>query len=170
MQILNNAESIESSTIRQLLAYWRSKSRDGGIPARADIDPAEIVTILPNLMIVDFERDPFRVQFRLVGTRVVEVTGFEFTGMYLDEIAMPDVEESFLECYEAACRTRQPMFERITWRFDDQTTGDYDFCVLPLDDNGEWAARALAAECYERLEKQYDLSKIGGRFSGAVSR
>ena len=124
MQILNNAESIESSTIRQLLAYWRSKSRDGGIPARADIDPAEIVTILPNLMIVDFERDPFRVQFRLVGTRVVEVTGFEFTGMYLDEIAMPDVEESFLECYEAACRTRQPMFERITWRFDDQTTGE----------------------------------------------
>ena len=144
MHVLSDPDQIESTLIRALFSYWQSRCRGDGIPGKADIDPAELAAILPNLMLVDFERDPFRVRFRLVGTRVVEVTGFEFTGMYLDEIAEADVEGAFRDCYEAACRTRQPVLERITWRFDDESTADYDFCVLPLDDDGEVATRAVA--------------------------
>ncbi len=163
MQILTDARSIESSIIRELFDYWRRKRSGDAIPQRTDIDPAEILPILPNLMMVDFEQQPFRVRFRLVGTKVVDVTGFEFTGMYLDQIAMPDIESSFVECYETASRTRQPVFNRIKWRFDDQVVDEYDFCVLPLDDDGEVATRALAVECYARLEKQYDLTSVRRR-------
>ena len=158
MQVLSDPQQIESPLIRELFAYWRRHCRDGAIPRRGDIDPAELGALLPNLIMVDFEQDPFRVRFRLVGTRVVDVTGFEFTGKYLDEIAKPDVAGAFTACYEAACTGRQPVFERITWRFDDQSTSDYDFCVLPLDDDGGTVQRALAAECYARLERQFDLS------------
>jgi hypothetical protein len=163
MQILRDALSIESSIIRELFDYWRGKCRGTAIPRRTDIDPAEILPILPNLMIVDFEQQPFRVRFRLVGTKVVEITGFEFTGRYLDEIVKPDVEAAFIECYETASRTKQPVFDRIKWRFDDQITGEYDFAVLPLDDDGEVAMRALAIECYARLERRYDLAALRRR-------
>lgn len=164
MQILTDPRSTESSIIRELFDYWRGKCRGTVIPRRTDIDPAELLPILPNLMIVDFEQQPFRVRFRLVGTKVVDITGFEFTGRYLDEIAKPDVEGSFIECYKTASRTRQTVVDRIRWRFDDQMTGEYDFCVLPLDDDGEVATRALAVECYARLEKRYDLTSLRRRF------
>jgi len=158
MQVLSDPAQIESPLIRELFVYWRSRCRGGTIPRRADIDPTELRSILPNLLLVEFELEPFRVKFRLVGTRIVEVTGFEFTGRYLDEIAQPEVGDAFLDCYEAACRSRQAVSRRITWRFDEGGSADYDFCVLPLDDDGAAATKALAAECYGRIEKQYDLS------------
>lgn len=155
MEIITRADQIESPNIRQIVAYWQSKCRAGAIPRRSDIDPAEMPTLLPNVILVDFERSPFRVKFRLVGTRVVEVTGFEFTGKYADEIAPADVGEAFMTCYRTASEMMQPVFSRITWRFDEDTTGDYDFCVLPLEEADGVATKAMVMECYARLEKQY---------------
>lgn len=162
MQVLSDPEKIESALIRDLFAYWQGKRRGGALPCRSDIEPADLRALLPNLLIVDFEQEPFRVKFRLVGTRIVELTGFEFTGLYLDEVAPPDVAAAFTACYRTASHRRQPVLERITWR-SDQVISDYDICVLPLDDDGGAAQRAIAAECYARLEKQYDLTKLRRR-------
>lgn len=166
MQLLSDPDQITSALIRDLFGYWRSRRRDGALPRRSDIDPTDLPGLLPNLMMVDFEQDPFRVRFRLVGTKVVEITGYEFTGLYLDDIATPDVREAFTRCYRTASHERRAVLDRITWRFDAQTTGDYDFCVLPLEDEGAVAQRAIAAECYARLEKQYDLVKRRPRPAG----
>src|SRR3546814_18274569 len=71
-------------------------------PRRADIDPVEIPRLMPYVLIADIEHAPFRVRFRLVGTKVVEATGFEFTGKYLDEITLPADEGPVLESYQLA--------------------------------------------------------------------
>ena len=155
MQSITAAEEIESEPLRQLFVYWQSKCRNGGIPRRSDIDPGEIAALLPNIIMVDFEQRPFRVKYRLVGTRVVEMTGFEFTGRYLDEVASKDVQEDFCECYRTVSEERLPVLKRIVWRFTEDVTGAYDFCVLPLDDDGQVATKAIAAECYARLAKHY---------------
>ena len=170
MQILSDPEHLESATIRELFTYWKSKCSNGNIPRRRDIDPLDLTGVLPNVIMLDFEQNPFRARFRLVGTRVVEVTGFEFTGMYLDEIAMPDVEDSFQDCYQTASETMKPVFTRITWRFDEKTTGDYDFCVLPLESDGSVATMAIAAECYARLEKKYSLGALRSLAANAMER
>ena len=60
-------------------------------------------------------------------------------------------------CYRHASQRKTAVLSRITWRFDETTTGSYDFCVLPLDDDGHVARRGLAVECYAQLEKQYRL-------------
>jgi len=170
MQIANDPQQIESKLIHQLFSYWQSLCGDNAIPRRGDIDPAAILPFLPNILLVDFEQDPFRIKFRLVGTKIVEVTGFEFTGKYFDEIAMPDVEAPFLEAYHCASLERLPVFTRATWRFDETTTGTYDFCILPLEDDGRVATKAIAAECYDRLEKQYSLSELRTIASSARMR
>ncbi|WP_193367876.1 PAS domain-containing protein [Pelagibius marinus] len=76
MQSFTDAAQTDSEIIRQRFGYWHSKCGPGAIPKRNDIDPGEIFPILPNILIVDFEQDPFRVKVRLVGTRIVEVTGY----------------------------------------------------------------------------------------------
>lgn len=156
MKRLTNVEQIESPKIQQLFLYWQSKCGADSIPLRQDIKPEEVADILPYLLLVEFEQNPFRVKFRLVGTKVVDVTGYEFTGKYLDEIAGAEDRRPFHECYEIASKSESPVITHITWRFGEDTTGDYDFCVLPLESDGRVATMAVAIECYDRLRKRYE--------------
>ena len=157
MQKIEDAEQIESRLIRQLFVYWQSKCRDGRIPRRADIDPAEIIRLVPNILIVDVEYNPFRVRFRLAGTKVVQATGFEITGKYLDEIVLADDEGPFLESYQFACATKSPVLARIKWHLDAETTGEYDACFLPLSEDGETVNKVLSMECYESIEREFSI-------------
>jgi hypothetical protein len=161
MQKITQADQIESPRIRQLFEYWQSKCRDGRPPRRADIDPTEIPQLMPNVLIVDIEQDPFRVRYRLVGTEIVEATGFEFTGRYLDDIVLPADEGPFLESYRLASASKAPVLARMKWHLDDDTVGEYDVCFLPLSDDGETVNKVLAMECYENVQR--DFSFFGGR-------
>jgi len=156
MHKIEHVDQIESRQIRQLFLYWQSKcGSDGRIPRRADVDPAEIPRLVPNILIVDVEYNPFRVRYRLVGTKVVQATGFEITGKYLDEIVLADDEGPFLESYQTCCATRAPILTRIKWHLDAETTGEYDACFLPLSEDGETVNKVLSMECYESIEREF---------------
>src|SRR3546814_10418386 len=86
---------------------------------------------MPNILIADIEQAPFRVRFRLVGTKVVEATGFEFTGKYLDEITLPDDEGPFLETYRPASESKTALLARTQRRLDPDTIADNDASLLP---------------------------------------
>ncbi len=166
MHKITDASQIESALIRQFYVYWRSKCREGAIPRRADIDPVEIPKLVPNLLIADIEYKPFRVKYRLVGTNVVEATGFEFTGRYLDEIVLADDEGPFLECYRTACDSRLPVQTRIKWHLGDDTVREYDICILPLSDDGITVNKAVSIECYENVGRDYVFLGRGRALSG----
>jgi hypothetical protein len=75
-----------------LLGYWRAKRRPGILPGRKDIDPVDIrPDVLPNLQLIDVvpAHPRRRFRFRLVGTRIVDLTGRESTGRFVDEIIDP---------------------------------------------------------------------------------
>jgi len=71
---------------RRLWAWWAAAARQGRPPRREDFDPVEFPRILGNITIFDVERDPWRFRVRLVGTRIVEETDRDTTGVYLDEL------------------------------------------------------------------------------------
>jgi len=159
MQLIQSSEQIESRSIRTLYDYWRGKFRGTALPRRADIDPADIPQLVPQIMIVDVERNPFRVRYRLVGTKIVEMTGFEFTGKYLDEIALPNDKGPFIECYQRACEANAAVMTRIRWRLDADTITEYDVCFLPLSDDGVTVNKVLSMECYESVERNYTIAQ-----------
>lgn len=163
MQKITHVDQIESPRIGEFFEYWQSKCRDGLLPRRADIDVAEIPRLMPNILIADIEQDPFRVRYRLVGTKVVEATGFEFTGKYLDEITLPDDEGPFLESYRLASESKSAVLARITWHLDDDTTGEYDACFLPLSEDGDVVDKVLCMECYDNVEHDFILAGPGSR-------
>src|SRR3569833_3722073 len=74
------------AAIKQLAEYWNSLA-GGTAPDRSTIDPAAILPLLPFILMIEFEDEPFRVRYRLTGTRVDEMTGMNITGRYLDEFA-----------------------------------------------------------------------------------
>lgn len=81
---------IPDDRLQMLARYWFSKTLSGDVPRRADIDPLDFPTVLPNVMLLDRiagrSADDDRYRFRLVGTHVALYTGRELTGRYLDEV------------------------------------------------------------------------------------
>ncbi|MEO3433019.1 PAS domain-containing protein [Inquilinus sp. CAU 1745] len=151
--ISTSISAVKSAKIRRLSDYWNGLRGDRPAPRRDEIDPSEIGSLLPYIMITQLERDPFRVRFRLVGTKVVEITGFEFTGRYLDQIALPEDEGEFEACYRMAAEKRAPVFSRPVWHVDQWTALSYDFAVFPLSDDGATIDKALSIECYDEVER-----------------
>ena len=70
--------------------YWLRKAGERPMPRRADIDPAEIPKLLPDVMLVDVMPGR-RYRYRLIGTENARAHGINATGRYLDEV-LPGVE------------------------------------------------------------------------------
>jgi len=92
-----------------LYEYWRSVSPPGSLPGRQHFDPAAVVKLLPRLWLLDVQREPFRLRYRLAGTRIVEAIGREVTGQWLDE-AHPHVgaDPASLERYRQVVASGVP--------------------------------------------------------------
>ena len=79
-----NSDEIDHPTLVAAYRYWNGKRRGRAMPPRADIDPSEIVRLLPYIFMVDIERDPLRFKYRLIGTAIVDFLGRDFTGRAID--------------------------------------------------------------------------------------
>jgi hypothetical protein len=79
-----NSDEITHPTLVAIYRYWDNKRRGRAMPQRADIDPTEIVRLLPYIFMVDVERDPLRFRYRLIGTAICEFLGRDFTGRMVD--------------------------------------------------------------------------------------
>jgi hypothetical protein len=79
-------QRFQVTALHTLYVYWKELRGDRHAPARADIEPARIALVLPNIAIFDVEDTPRRYRIRLMGTRNVIWYGADPTGCYLDEI------------------------------------------------------------------------------------
>ena len=142
--------AITSPRIQRLYAYWQQRcaQRGGDLPGRGDIAPDQIRDLLPNIMIVDVEPNPLRFRYRLVGTRVVEYNGMEFTGRYLGEIGWPE-EQGMIANYKSVVNDRRPSFGALAWGLVTGGQGRCEFARLPLSEDGKVVSQILAMEDYD---------------------
>src|SRR5262244_749801 len=112
MTIYTITAQIQSSLVRSLHDWWLAKCGND-VPDRADLDPAELKPLLRNLFITDVEHEPFRIRYRLLGTRAIEATGMDITGHYLDELLPADHTVPWMEYYQRSYRSRQPLFGAV---------------------------------------------------------
>ena len=112
---------VGSAPIRGFDAYWRGKTKDGRLPARDDIDPAEIVPLLPDIVLLNVEWEPFRCRVRLRGTRAEQFRPVEQTTKYLDEgtVFDPGRREDYIAEMKFVATSRRPAFAQdwMTTRF-----------------------------------------------------
>ena len=142
---------VHSQRIRKLSEYWLAKAK-GGVPSRSEIDPVDVRELLPNLMMIDMLGDPPRFRYRLVGTRVVQYTGFDFTGRCLDEMVFQG--RDFIEqCYRRMLSEKRPIFGHYAWLVRSRHFGQCEFGLFPLAGAGGEVNRAISIEDYERMER-----------------
>jgi hypothetical protein len=134
--------------VHELNDWWISSKEAGGIPDRRSFDPAGHKALMPNLVIVEIEPDPFRVRYRLVGTRVAQFTGFDFTGRYLDELIALGSTSEWQHQYAAACASRKPVFGSITEPTTSGGTFTFEFGLFPVSAGGSDVRQFIAVEDY----------------------
>lgn len=92
--------------IADVYGYWDSKRGRRLMPARADIDPAELRAHVANLLLVDVRHEPFKLTYRLVGTREVRARGGDPTGKDVSSYFMGDTWGAILFNYRYAIEQR----------------------------------------------------------------
>ncbi len=146
-------EQVTSPRVRRFDAYWRSKTRNGRFPRREDIDPAEIKPLLPFLVMVDVEFDPFRIRYRLCGT-MVSYYDEELTGKYLEDLHNTSDEEVELIAgfYRSAVFDRRPVYVTISGR-SRQTGAPITIAggIWPLSSDGVRVDKCAAIEEFPGL-------------------
>lgn len=132
------ADHVEVPIIQHLHAYWLGLA-GGAVPERSQIDPGAIKPLLPYICLVDFETDPFRVYYRLTGTKVDEFNGFNLTGAYLDHLLKDDPTGGaahILSYYRRCWETAAPCFSSYLWPTHSGGHLTVQFAMFPLKVNG----------------------------------
>lgn len=145
--------------VAQLFRYWHNLG-GGRAPERALIDPADIKELLPFLMLVEISEPPFRVRYRLTGTRVDEQTGMNLTDHFLDEFAEGTgaaAVSALIEAYRLTVESAQPHHGVYEW----PTRGGYlrqiGFGLFPLRVGGA-IRQCLSIEDYSDISFDTPLS------------
>jgi hypothetical protein len=84
---------------RQIYDYWLGCAPGKAMPARADINPAQIPRLLPFLSLVDVAHEIERSKIRLAGTRLRDVYDREITGLAIDELDFGAKREYWMAAY-----------------------------------------------------------------------
>lgn len=138
----------KSQMVHQLNDWWVANQEASGLPDRRAFDPAAFKSLMPHLVIAAIEQDPFRVRYRLVGTRVAQFTGFDFTGRYLDELIALGSTSEWQNQYQAACANRRPVFGSITEPTTSGGSFTFEFGLFPITAGGSEVRQFIAVEDY----------------------
>ena len=133
----NRASRLERNLIEQGLDYWDGKRRGRRMPARRDIEPTEILDLLPFVVLIDVERDPLDFRYRLVGTAVAARFGHDRTGERFSTL-LPQTEGN--EVWKTATRIveeKRPIVSHIPYVGFNRWVQNYRDISMPLSEDND---------------------------------
>ncbi|MGB0572208.1 MAG: PAS domain-containing protein [Alphaproteobacteria bacterium] len=124
--------SIRDGVIEFGKNYWASKSKEDRLPARSDIDPLDIPTLLPQIVLLEVRNDPWDFRFRLIGTNVVHHRFTDWTGIWMYEIEhMAFPSRIFNACVDVAT-SEKPLRSDTPYVGPRQNCIRAEVIILPL--------------------------------------
>jgi hypothetical protein len=136
LRAIANIGEYFSPAVPHLCRYWLEKSAGRARPSRQEIDALDMPKrSLPYVMLVDIERAPFRVKYRLVGTGIASLFSLDFGGRYLDQFLMPGTYRQEAQAlYQGVAETAEPVVghygyalgstQQVVWIREWQTRND----------------------------------------------
>jgi hypothetical protein len=108
------AAPMKPAELQRLYNYWLAIRGHNKLPHRRELNPAAISFCLAHVGLAEIERNPFRVRYRLVGTRLVELYGEDLTGRYVDQAYTPSIRQEALDAYRRVVLDEEPLYsERV---------------------------------------------------------
>jgi hypothetical protein len=141
MNLTSVSDIVADPDLGALYAYWIRQRGGRPMPRRADINPAKIISLLPQVFIAEIFQ-PLRFRFRLVGSTICDRWHEDLTGKWLDELGFDELGfdgelESVLEQYASVARTGAPRVDKEEFVNEKSRYLHYRRLLLPLSDEGQ---------------------------------
>ena len=134
-------------------AYWEGKRNGRSMPRRSDIDPVELVALLPNIMLVDVVDDDRRYVYRLVGTGEVQLRGHDPTGKSVRDGYFAATPEAAEERYDRVYKSREPYYEEDNFQMVDRYICEANL-FLPLSEDDRTVNMILVFSINRDLDRR----------------
>jgi hypothetical protein len=152
--ILNEVDpqTLEHPVLAFLKKYWDAKRGARAMPARADIDPADMKEHLGWIMLMDALPDFVDFRYRIIGTRVTQYFIAESTGKTVTEVFAPYGEaavKGVLAVYRKAAREKVIVRSYGGGGWLGRSFLDFDALAMPLSDDGETANMVMSVFTFD---------------------
>jgi hypothetical protein len=139
----------QSAMIGAVRDYWTRLCDGRPMPQRGDFDPTEIYTSLPYLSVMQYQHEPYRVQFRLVGNEVARLYGRNVHGRFLDEMGWePEDMIDTAHIYERLYKEAIPLFGLSYTNFQAKADRVFEWAVFPMSEDGARVTHAISIDDY----------------------
>jgi hypothetical protein len=132
---VRSADSLASPKLKRVWDVLEPKRGARSFLARPDIDPVELVFVLPFVALIEVHPQ-LRFRHRLVGTGYRDALGFEATNMWVEDWPNPHQRPLIVRSYVAAVEAREPIGFRGEL-IGDQQPVRYEALIIPLAADGE---------------------------------
>jgi hypothetical protein len=129
-------ESAPYADLLRVYGYWKDKRGDRLAPARRDIDPADLVEVLPRIMLVDVLDQHQGFRYRLSGTGICDTHGFEPTGKAPLDLRPAALGQLIDRHYRACVQDKLPALHLIKLDMTNSSRA-YARLLLPLSEDGQ---------------------------------
>lgn len=146
------AEDLREPEFLQALVYWHIKRGSKSMPARADLSPADIVKVLPKVVLIDVLPNFPHFRYRVCGTNIVDWVKFDATGQTLDTVKPEKYRQMLFATYMECVGARHPIAHRILWNSDD-LPHRYKRLTMPLASDGKNVDMLLVISITESFEE-----------------
>lgn len=135
--------------LQRVRAYWTARREARFAPRRADIDPADLVEVLPRIMLADVLSEPLDFRYRLSGTGITDVHSKNMTGKSPREL-MPAAYGALIhDHYCLAVHRREPLLHLIVLDTRERSRS-YARLLLPLSEDGSAVTMLLTVDSKEQ--------------------
>lgn len=142
-----------SPILTEALAYWRTIKGDAKFPRRADMDPEQVVSLWPHILMVDILEDGDYF-VRLFGQNLVNAYG-EQTGRKVSESTAPDrVRKRSIQLFDFCVSQALPCY--AYWpeaKSGMRTLFDVEALCLPLSSDGVVLDRLMSLNVNSRRDR-----------------
>ena len=139
-EFTGSEEVAQSPALGWLAALILQARQEGRLPRRQDIGPRRIgPQAMPGVIMVDVEQEPRRYRIRLVGTRLVKLSGKDRTGQYFDALAgeLGDSHGFYMRLMDRLVTQRRPLLYTANLFHRGLPWVRYRCLVSPFSSDGE---------------------------------
>lgn len=144
---------MRSPLLREAFKLWNNKRGTRRMASRSDFDPLEMPRLLSSIILIDVEGSDAHLRIRLVGTKIVDMYGSDYTGKYMNEIDFGDVRNKVLKEYHLPVSEKRPVFSDHEFRKLNDYHHTIERAIFPLSDDDNTVNKLIAFLDFERVPK-----------------
>lgn len=132
-----------SDLIHEGYSYWKSKNTNQVLPTWAHINPAEIKSLLPNIVVLHVQHDPLDFVEKITGDMILSRSTENTMGIKWSTYNGRGPESKIWQVMEEVVVTKQPSFHSIPYVGIHKEFMEIETVTCPISEDGETVSRII---------------------------